>query len=110
MCIENNKCLNFFSLQTSVVLIALSAIPEAAFYEILDKFSMIVFPIASVVLFFALLMLNKSKARVALVATLVYLVLQIIQLVVWALTLKSTFFADEPQGKIQCQRGKLVEN
>ena len=83
MCIENNKCFNCFSLPVGVALIGLSTVPEAASYYILDNIVMIIFPILTLILFSFLLLL-KNKVWFKKITSLIYLVLTIVQLLVWA--------------------------
>ena len=90
-------------------MIGLSTVPEAASYYILDKLVMVIFPILTMILFGALLVL-KAKAWFKKIASLIYLGLAILQVLVWAFLIYQTFYVDFDGRKTCEDDGKIDDD
>ena len=73
MCIENNKCLNVFSIRTAVFLIAIASLAEGLTYYLIIQNAMITFAAADLLLFVTHKALQRSHPEFRKVTVWAYL-------------------------------------
>ena len=104
MCIEKNKCLNMFSMQTAVFLIAVASCVEGLTYYLLNQIPMILFAVIDLTIFVIYIALNKTRPILKKVTVLAYPATNILQLVAWVIFLNQTFYV-KFEGRKKCEAG-----
>lgn len=78
MCIENNKCLNLFSIRIAVFLIAIASLAEGLVYYLINQNAMISFAAADMLLFVTHKALQRSHPEFRKVTVWAYLAVNVV--------------------------------